>query len=293
MIHLPPDLPSLATPENLSRPERLERTLWVHTGKVAALAFSPDGRLIASGGQDRTLRIWAVKGQQLRKLDGHTNGISALAFSPDGQILASGGTDGSVFLWNARDWTLAHRLPGHPGCVHALCVSANNQFLASGSDDFLRIWNLEDAKHPFDTLREPVRALDVTPPDQEPQFESSDGRSIIRWHPSGVVGSHILAPWKDPAVIRWPESQAAQAVAAESGLMASGGTNGTIEIRDGYGTVKLAAHTRAVESLAFSPGALLLASGSEDGTIKLWQTREIMDQADSESPFLKRGLKEK
>jgi WD40 repeat protein len=290
MIHLPPDLPSLATPENLSRPERLERTLSVHTGKVAALAFSPDGKLIASGGQDRSLRIWTVEGQQLRKLDGHTNGISALAFSPDGRILASGGTDGSVFLWNTRDWTLAHRLPGHRSCVHALCVSANNQFLASGSDDYLRIWNLEDGRYTFDTLREPVRALSYHDPNvapsanNEPIFESSDGRSIMGWQPSVVVGSHIFAPWKYHDGVRWQESQAApQAVAAESSLMASGGTNGTVEIWDanGYGTVRQVAHAGAVESLAFSPVALLLASGSEDGTIKLWQSREIMNQADS------------
>jgi len=269
----------------------LMRSSLVHSGKVAAVAFSPNGTLLASGGDASSLRIWTVGGQELRKLDGHTNGVSALAFSPDGQTFVSGATDGAVFLWNTRDWALTRRLLGHPSCVNALYVSANNQFLASGSDDFLRIWNLKDGTYSFETLREPVRAIFyydlnvASPGDQKPKFESSDGRGIMGWQPMGVIGTHILGPWVSHIGISWKTSQAARVVAAENDLMATGGANGMVEIWDanGYGTVKLVAHTNAVESIALSRGGILLAAGSEDGTVKLWRARELMDQANSKA----------
>jgi WD40 repeat protein len=270
----------------------LVRTSLVHSGKVAAVAFSPDGSLLASGGQDRSLRVWTLGGQELRKLDGHTNGVSALTFSPDGRTFASGGTDGAIFLWNTGNWTLTRRLLGHPSCIHALCVSANNQFLASGSDEFLRIWNLKDAGYPFDTLRERVKALSyydldvASPGDQKPKFHSSDGKGLQLWQPSGVIGTQILAPWVSHIGILFSESKSEpSAVAAEKGLMATGWTNGVVEIWDanGYGTVKLVAHASAVESVALSAGGMLLATGSDDGTVKLWRARELMDQATSEA----------
>ena len=271
---------------------QLVRTSLAHSGNVAAVVFSPNGSLVASGGEDRRVHIWTVGGQELRRLDGHTNGVSALAFSPDGRTFVSGGTDGAVLLWNTQDWTLRRRLLGHPSCINALRVSANNQFLASGSDAFLRIWNLEDAGYSFDTLREPVRALYyhglnvASPGDQKPKFESSDGRGITGWQPSGVFGKHILAPWVSHIGIMWSKSQVApQSVAAEDDLMATGGTNGVVEIWDanGYGTVKLVAHARAVKSVALSPQGILLATGSEDGTVKLWRARELMEQANLEA----------
>lgn len=284
------------------RPTRLMRTSLVHSGKVAAVAFSPNGNLLASGGQDRSLRIWTVAGKELRKLDGHTNGISALAFSPDGRTLVSGGTDGSVFLWNTKDWTLTHRLLGHPTCIHAVLVSANNEFLASGSDEFLRVWNLKDAAHSFDTLREGVRALSyhdldvASPGDQKPKFHSSDGRGIMAWQPSGVIGTHILAPWDSHIGIIFSESKTApSAVATESDLMATGWTNGVVEIRDanGYGKVTLTAHTTVVESVAFSPGGKGLVTGGEDGTIKLWDVGRLMDQANSDASRKRREKNER
>lgn len=270
----------------------LVRTSQVHSGRIAAVAFSPNANLLASGGQDRSLRIWTVGGQELRKLDGHTNGISALAFSPDGRTFVSGGTDGGVFLWNTRDWALMHRLPGHPSCVHALRVSSNNEFLASGSDEFLRIWNLKDAAHSFDTLHDRVRALTyydlnvASPGDAKPKFASSDGKGLQLWQPSGVIGTHILPPWVIHIGIIFSESKAdPSAVAAHKSLMVTGGTNGAVEIwdADGYGSVKLVAHRGRVESIALSPGGLRLATGGEDGAIKLWNARMLMDQANVEA----------
>src|SRR5262245_44424199 len=71
-----------------------------HSFKVDAMAFSPDGRLIATGGVDTAIKIWdAATGRVLRTLAGHHGGVKAVAFSPDGRRLASGGNDGRIRFW--------------------------------------------------------------------------------------------------------------------------------------------------------------------------------------------------
>jgi WD40 repeat protein len=111
---------------------------------VWAIAFSPQGDLLASSSEDQTIRLWSVQqGQCVKVLQGHTTRIQSIAFHPQGELLASASGDETVRLWSVKTGECIRTLAGHHNTVWTVAFSPDGQTLASGSlDQTILLWEV-------------------------------------------------------------------------------------------------------------------------------------------------------
>ncbi|TFI54976.1 serine/threonine protein kinase [Mastigocladus laminosus UU774] len=151
----PTNRPQPVNSNNSSSKFVLAKTLKSHSDSVNSVAFSPDGKTLASGSWDKTVKIWNVgTGQVIRTLNGHSNFVYSVAFSPDGKTLASGSFDNTIKIWNVGTGQVIRTLNGHSDFVLSVAFghsdfvlsvafSPDGKTLASGSrDKTVKIWNV-------------------------------------------------------------------------------------------------------------------------------------------------------
>jgi WD40 repeat protein len=114
-------------------------------GPCMNVAISPDGRRLATGGEEYTVILWDVQtGKVLRTLRGHNGDIYAVDFSPDdGRLVASAGEDSTVKVWDSQTGTIIHSFRGHTGLVTSVAFSPDGRRLISGSrDQTVKVWDM-------------------------------------------------------------------------------------------------------------------------------------------------------
>ncbi|MCP4697050.1 MAG: NACHT domain-containing protein [Gammaproteobacteria bacterium] len=263
---------ALPTPKATTLPDTLRAFIPFPSGPVLAVAFSPDGRLIAASSEDDTLiRIWESRsGKLLRFLGTHQNCIQCLAFSPDGTRIASGSRDNTIKIWEPRSDKLLHSLEGHQGIICSIAFSPDGTRIASGSDDnTVRIWDPRSGKSLRSLAGHKATIWSVAfSPDGARIASGSDDNTVRIWEQYSGKSLYSLEGHK--ATI-W-----SVAFSPDGALIASGSSDKTVKIwdsRSGKSLRSLEGDQDIVCCVTFSPDGACIASGSLDKTIRIWEPR--------------------
>jgi WD40 repeat protein len=249
-----------------------------HITNVTAVAFSPDGSLLASASLDQTVKIWSTSTWTLQQtLIGHTNGVASVAFSPDGQRIVTGSTDGTVKIWNRSSGACLLTIAAHTLPATATVFTPDGTRVVSGGDDgTIRIWSATTgaALLTLGGQRDFIGTVAFSPDGTICASTGGDGTIQVRNTDDGSLVSTWLGNTNYVSIL---------AFSPDSARLASGGgpLDPTIKvwrISDGTLLQIIPATTNGVMALAWSPDGGTLAAGGDsvEQNITFWSTNGIL-----------------
>ncbi|MDX2230735.1 MAG: caspase family protein [Leptolyngbyaceae cyanobacterium bins.349] len=282
-----------------------------HTNYVGGVSFSPDGQIIATASDDKTVKLWNLAGQEIRTLTGHTEPVVDVSFSPDGQTIGTASMDGTARLWG-QNGNFLRELKGHTGTVWQVSFSPDQQTIATASSDqTVKLWDYQgNHKNTLRGHTDRVFTVQFQPPkgeliatagrDQTIRFWTLAGQSSpplkghtnwifkVNFSPNGQTLASAsydktAALWdvvtrSRQAVLKGHQAEVSNAVfLADGQTLLTSGLDSTIRLWNHTDVLAAAVkgHQGGVMSVAVSPVQSnrpgLFASTSYDKTIKLWQ----------------------
>lgn len=239
----------------LEHDKQVLRFLGGHTNVVEAAAFSPDGKLLATGSPDGRILLWDVAtGSRIATLPGHTRRVTSVALSPDGHTVAAGGAEGTVLVWDSRTGAQTATIPGYPSQLKGrVAFSPDGTLLAlSGRSGAVQLWKVADGS--LHTLKGHPRTvqslafLDLT----TLVSGSFDGALVVWDLPSETIRQSAISPISPISPVT------AIAVGPDHRTAASGGFDGTAVLWD---------LSRSFAEQVGTPTMVLAATGDPTGRL--------------------------
>jgi serine/threonine protein kinase len=249
-----------------------------HGDWVWSVSFSPDGKFLASGSNDKTVKVWEVGSwREVITLSEHEGAVKSVAFSPDGKLLAAG-YGSTVKIWevgSCREVTTLHQRR-----VHSVTFSPDGKFLAAGNkyityriDDWSKVtmwvtvWEVGSWQEIAYLKGTEYNVLSVA--------FSPDGKFLASGNDCRTVKVCEVGSWGIVAILRGHEGDVwSVAFSPDGKFLASGSGDRTVkvwEVGSWQEVTTLRGHGNEVNSVAFSPDGKFLASGSDDKTVKIWE----------------------
>lgn len=242
------------------------RHFLAHDAAITCMAFSPDGRRLYTGSDDKTIRVWTVEDATLENtIEAHDKAVTCLAVSPDGKILASGGADSLVRFWNPMTGRLILTIRAHSQAVRAVAWSPDGKLLASaGADRLVQIWRVDgSAVGSMVGHDEPVLAVAWSQDGATVSSCSSDGAMRV-WRVGDMsVVQRYRSPDKQLAAVALArDGQTAVTLSRDGKLrvVALGAAGAASEVASGPGE-------RAAGGIAVGPDGKVIVRGGADRTV--------------------------